>query len=117
MPGVTILNVIEKGGFNPLCLVAGFIFAFIALYGIYGVVALFIDYGFDFSLIILFAISAACVFVSYVALTNIQQPTYNEYQVIVDSTVKFEDFIARYEIVDQDGKIYTVIERGAQEND
>ena len=34
-----------------------------------------------------------------------------QYKVIIDDTVSMNDFVDKYEIVDQDGRIYTVRER------
>lgn len=34
-----------------------------------------------------------------------------KYQITVDDSVSFNDFMERYEIIEQDGKIYTVIEK------
>lgn len=44
---------------------------------------------------------------------NTGEPTIYEtqYKVIIDDTVSFTDFIDKYEILDQEGKIYTVKEK------
>lgn len=36
----------------------------------------------------------------------------NQYKVIISDEVSMNDFLARYEIIDQEGKIYTVREKG-----
>ena len=36
-----------------------------------------------------------------------------QYKVTISDEVSMNDFLERYEIVDQEGKIYTVVERGA----
>ena len=38
----------------------------------------------------------------------------NEYKVTISDEVSMNDFIAKYEIIDQEGKIYTVRERAEQ---
>lgn len=37
--------------------------------------------------------------------------SYIEYKVTIDDSVSFSDFNAKYEILDQEGKIYTIRER------
>lgn len=44
-------------------------------------------------------------------LTSIFKKPYTEYKVIIDDTVNFKEFHDRYEIKDQDGEIYTIVER------
>lgn len=39
-----------------------------------------------------------------------------EYKVIIDDNVSVNEFIEKYEIIDQEGKIYTVIEKEIQED-
>lgn len=36
---------------------------------------------------------------------------YNEYKVTIDDTVSLNEFNSRYEIIEQEGKIYTIIEK------
>jgi hypothetical protein len=38
-----------------------------------------------------------------------------QYKVIISDEVSMNDFLEKYEIVDQEGKIYTVVERGVEE--
>nr|DAR47122.1 MAG TPA: hypothetical protein [Caudoviricetes sp.] len=38
-------------------------------------------------------------------------PTYSEYKVIIDESVSFAEFTGKYEVVGQEGEIYTVVER------
>ena len=38
-----------------------------------------------------------------------------KYQVVISEEVKFNEFVERYEIISQDGKIYTVKERKGSE--
>lgn len=37
--------------------------------------------------------------------------SHEEYKVIIDDSVKLNDFYEKYEVIDQEGEIYTVIER------
>lgn len=45
---------------------------------------------------------------------KVEGPSYEivNYKVIIDDSVKFNDFMKKYEIVDQDGIIYQIIEKG-----
>ena len=40
-----------------------------------------------------------------------QKVAYTEYQVTIDDSVSFNEFTEKYEIIDSDGKIYTVKEK------
>lgn len=40
-----------------------------------------------------------------------QKVAYIEYQVTIDDSVSFNEFIEKYEIIDSEGKIYTVKEK------
>lgn len=115
MQGVTVLNITECGGISGGNITgtvffgaAALILIFIGIYTIY--------YG-DFAGVFVVLLSIIPIFLCVAFATNINQPKYNKYQVIIDESVKMVEFNEKYEIVDQDGKIYTVIERGAQEND
>ena len=46
-----------------------------------------------------------------IGLTNKTTPAYTEYKVTIDDSVSFTEFTEKYEIIDQEGKIYTVKER------
>lgn len=51
------------------------------------------------------------VFIGIFGLGYFIYPEHDTYQVIIDETVKFSEFTAQYEILDQEGLIYTVKER------
>lgn len=61
---------------------------------------------------ILVTISIACVIGSVIG-ANIETNKIigTKYQVTISEEVKFNDFMEKYEIVDQDGEIYTVRKR------
>lgn len=51
--------------------------------------------------------------IGYVAsIDTTDELSHVEYKVIVSDEVNFTDFMEKYEIVDQEGQIYTVKERG-----
>ena len=62
-----------------------------------------------FAIIILF-ISASIIFSSVLIIKN--APT--QYKVIVSDEVSMNEFSNSYKIIQQDGKIYTIIERSKQ---
>ena len=75
-----------------------------------------IEYGFDKHCILFtFIITAFFAFVGFgfAALTEHKTDTvdYIEYTVTIDDSVSMTDFLDKYEILDQEGKIYTVKER------
>ena len=44
-------------------------------------------------------------------IKGINNEPYTKYKVTIDDTVNFKEFNDRYEIKDQDGEIYTIVER------
>ena len=63
-------------------------------------------------LIVLFAIASVCSAVCFIgSLIKTDKISDTKYQVVVSEDVNFEDFMDKYEILDQDGEIYTVRER------
>lgn len=54
---------------------------------------------------------ASCVFLSRESRTK---NVYTQYQVTVSEKVTFEDFMNKYDILFVDGKIYTVVDKGAK---
>lgn len=66
-----------------------------------------------------------CCVVSLICIASFVVAVYNnvsgyntirtEYQVTVDSSVSFQDFIDKYEVVSADGYVYTVIERVSED--
>lgn len=59
------------------------------------------------------AIDIILGFLGYVwTLSPTDELSHVEYKVIVSDEVSFTDFMEKYEIIDQEGQIYTVKERG-----
>lgn len=46
-----------------------------------------------------------------VGISDCRKGTSTKYKVTIDDTVNFKEFNNRYEIKDQDGEIYTIVER------
>ena len=61
--------------------------------------------GIVFAVCILLGILFLCI-----GITN-RNENHVEYKVILDDDVSYNEFISRYEMVDQDGKIYTIKEK------
>ena len=111
MTGVEILNTIYEheslipGGATLCCLLVCLIIAIIGALTIYRDTVQRI-------LIILFAIAGVCSVVCFIgSFIKTDKISDAKYQVVVSEDVNFEDFMDKYEILDQDGKIYTVRER------
>lgn len=51
------------------------------------------------------------VFLIIVGISDYRKGTLTKYKVTIDDTVDFKEFNDRYEIKDQDGEIYTIVER------
>ena len=53
-----------------------------------------------------------CIIIASLAGTpNTNDPNHIEYKVTIDDSVSMNEFLDKYEILDQEGKIYTVKER------
>ena len=66
------------------------------------------DIGFILSII---AIIASIVVAGLGDVTNKNSVDHIEYKVTIDDSVSMNEFLDKYEILDQEGKIYTVKER------
>ena len=79
---------------------------------VFGIIASIIETRIlNLSLVICFLIilgSLAGIFAGYISSTPTEYET--QYKVTVSDEVSMNEFLARYEIIDQEGKIYTVRE-------
>ena len=111
MEGVEILNTIYEYGslINPVCF---FIFA-IALLVIVIIGRCTIDYdAIQYILLFLAAIALVGIIVCGIGMTiETDKIIDTKYQVIVSDDVNLNEFQEKYEIIEQNGKIYTVKER------
>lgn len=74
------------------------------------------QYGFDGAFIVrIILVTTVCALIGFLATGISEHDTdtvdHIEYQVTVSDDVNFNEFAAKYEILDQEGKIYTVKER------
>lgn len=75
-----------------------------------------VDFGFDSAgLLVIFLTTILSFFIGVIAYAlsehNTDELAYVEYQVTISDEVNFNEFDAKYEILDQEGKIYTVKEK------
>lgn len=91
------------------------------------VLGVLLFFGIAMSLILLFmsisdthiggCITSAILIITFLFLVGavahkVANPTgYTEYQVLIDDDVKWKDLYENYEIIDQQGKIYTIKEK------
>lgn len=106
MEGITILNseVIMTPHWGPIVVL------------ILGVVSIFFlaflySLGFDFdNMITALIFSASVALIGAISSIIIQVPYYTSYEVILEDSVSMNEFLDKYEILDQRGQIYTVKE-------
>lgn len=107
MDGVTILNseVIMAPHWGPIAVL------------ILGIVSMFFlaflsSLGFDFdNMITALIISTSMALIGAISSFIIQVPYYTSYEVILEDSVSMNEFLDRYEILDQRGQIYVVKEK------
>lgn len=113
MEGVTILSqdtTLIANGFSPLYII--FISMFIIGLGLM-ITSIINDWGVAvvLSSFIVLIISAVMLILTPI-ITAVEVDTY---KVIIDDSVSFTEFTNKYEIKDQEGKIFTVYERSDAE--
>lgn len=91
-----------------------------ALLGLLGVMCLVIACVFAARLHVgVIALLGACVLFlgtsSLIRLTNsvVEVPEHYEYKVLIDDSVSPTEFNEKYEIINREGAIYTIVERGS----
>ena len=109
MTGVEILS--SETIYNTIlpewCLVLGLLGAFICMYY---TVALFMD-CYEITPWVALMVSIAFATVAILsAVPNKNNINHVEYKVTIDDSVSMNEFLDKYEILDQEGKIYTVKE-------
>ena len=110
MNGVEILSseTIYNAILPEWCFVFGLMCAFIS---IYVTIQLFGD-GYDIAPWISLVVAIAFAIVTILsAIPNKNNVDHIEYKVTIDDSVSMNEFLDKYEILDQEGKIYTVKER------
>ena len=110
MNGIEILS--SETIYNTIlpewCLVLGLIGAFISI-----CVAIQLFIG-DYDIAALISLAVVVLFTVVAILSEIPNKNnidYIEYKVTIDDSVSMNEFLNKYEILEQEGKIYTVRER------
>ena len=110
MEGVTILNTVEFSNSNGISF-----FLILCAIGLIATIIFMIalfkdgDWAEGVLVAIISATFASCLL--FVAFVMIYPPESEEYEVIISDEVSFSEFTAKYEIIEQRGKIYVVRER------
>ena len=121
MTGVEILameEVVANSIFNWLA----FWITFGIIFGIFVIIGVILSIGFfDWSNIVIsivFGLILSFAF-GYISGDTMRIPTEYEtqYKVIISDEVSMNEFVEKYEIIDQEGKIYTVRERAGDVNE
>jgi hypothetical protein len=115
MEGLTLLSTETVGCVNPA--IMQFCCAMFIIVGLITLVASIIAgivFDTDTALIgLLFTIIATMIGVGCGAISD--NPQHNVYKVTIDESVSMVEFHQRYEIVDQDGLIYEIVEKDVEE--
>ena len=113
MTGVEILATSKTTVFEPngLAFILVFIFCIIL-----GIVFGFKDQEYDFGVLIGWTIGIGAGLLAALFVGIAEMEYYETYKVTISDEVSMNEFMDKYEILDQDGKIYTVKERVADAN-
>lgn len=109
MEGITILNSYDCG--NDIAFIVSIVI--LILMGLIALIS-FIGgciYGFcDSHVTIMMTCGTIALFFGILAISTYENPTY--YEVLIEDEVSMTEFTQRYEIVKQEGQIFTVKEKG-----
>lgn len=109
MDGITVLNTYTSFNYLSFALMLyGFGLAFILVFIM--IVMASIKDG-EFYPFVTFVSFGVGVFLLVCGYNYNKSSPQTRYQITVDDSVSFNDFMERYEIIGQDGKIYTIIEK------
>ena len=110
MNGVEILS--SETIYNTIlpdwCLILGLMGAFVSIYVTIQLFADCYDVAPWISLLVVIAFTVVAILGGIPNKNNVD---YIEYKVTIDDSVSMNEFLYKYEILDQEGKIYTVKER------
>ena len=115
--GITVLNMYESVNPEwPDMMFPAVAFAFLAVVGIVLIVCIFCDpeYIQEKFVPLVFAIIFTLLFMvgSIYGFTHLPENKYQtRYDVTIDDTVNFNEFTSKYEVVKQEGLIYTIVEK------
>lgn len=112
MEGIEILNTFVKGGSGFLAGVYAIIIGIISIAGIITAVYFLTRYFLEEPAIVILILSILFLCLSVIGIYQsffMKDTTY--YQVIIDDSVSMEEFNEKYDIVEVQGKIYTIKEK------
>ena len=109
MEGVEILNqyVVNNSPLGWIALVPGIIFAILCI--VFGIMA--ISDGCPGPGAALFALTVLCCILIGMGVAILKIPPETRYDVIISENVSMTEFHEKYEIIEQNGKIFTVREK------
>jgi hypothetical protein len=106
----TVYDTVYSWGFDPILI----FFVCALIFGVYLLIGSI--YNEDYFIGALSALLCLVViYSSYVIASTANEAevfSHIEYKVIIEDNVEFKEFIDHYEIIDQEGEIYTVKEKG-----
>lgn len=106
----TVYDTVYSWGFDPILI----FFVCVLIFGVYLLIgSIYKEYYFIGVLSALLCFVA--IYCSYVTASTANEAevfSHIEYKVIIEDNVEFKEFINHYEIIDQEGEIYTVKEKG-----
>jgi hypothetical protein len=110
MEGITILNqfVVDKAPVGWFAIIAGAMLCSICLWGMF---VMFAD-GNPGAATAFIILALICVGLITLGICVVKTHPETQYQVIIDESVSMSEFFEKYEIIEQEGKIYTVKEKG-----
>ena len=110
MTGVEILS--SETIYNTILPAPWMAIGFILMFVFAGLFIVSTSSDHDIFTLICLVLAVGCFIVTLLADTdNKHDVNYIEYKVTIDDSVSMNEFLDKYEILDQEGKIYTVKER------
>lgn len=69
------------------------------------------SWGYDFTAMLFFVIGIFCVVVGFYDYHTNNPVEVKTYQVILDDDVSYNEFVEKYEVIKQEGRIYTIYKK------
>ena len=108
MEGITILNqfVVDNAPVGWFAIICGGVLLLVCLWAMFK----FIGWN-EIGYVSVFIILAfVCAGMTAVGIDVVAKPPETRYQILIDESVSMTEFFEKYEIIEQEGKIYTVKE-------
>jgi len=109
MDGITVLYEQGFGGLKEV--IIGAILCILGGFAIAAVITFISLSDFNIWFIALGFVSSILLFVMFVATGLISFKPYSKYKVTIEDEVRFNDFNEKYEVIFQEGDIYTIKEK------